>query len=1059
MATILIVDDQAVNREFLVTLLGYQGYRLLEAADGLEALVIVREERPDLVVADILMPTMDGYEFVKRVRSDPDIEDTRVIFYTAVYHEQEALHLARSCGVSDVLTKPSEPDVILDTVERVLQEVISMPAPIRREELDQQHLRLMTDKLTLLTDDLGLANQRYAALIDISLQLASERNPRQLLDSLCHIARRLIGARYAVLAVNSREDEDTVYFTTSGINPGAVADMAQPDEGPDLLSKVVAERKPVRLTNPGGDPLALGLPESHPPVYSLLAAPIISLVHAYGWICLSERLGAEAFNEEDEHLLSILSAQAGRIYENGSLYSRLLEHEERFRQLAENVNDVFWLVSVDTGKDIYVSPAYEQIWGRSKQDLGMYHESWLEAVHPDDRSKIPALLPDTTAYDLEYRICRPDGSVRWIHDRGFPVRNPDGKVYRFAGIAKDISKRKADEEKIARLTRIYAVLSQINSVIVRVHDRQALFDEACRIVVEHGRFGMAWIGLLEQESKKVTPITFAGVAEDIDYLKHRARSTSADLPEGQGTVGRAIRELKPAYCNDIETRPDIGSSRHKALQRGYHSVISLPLLTHDRAVGVFVLYVKEPNFFDEVELKLLTELANDISFALEYIDKAERANYLAYYDVLTGLSNRAMFHERLNQFVQGAEHDRSKLGVLMLDLDRFKTINDTLGRQVGDSLIRQMAQRLKNCVDEPVQLARIGADQFGMVVPDIRHAGEVARLAAGRLREVLEKPYVLNGEELRVSTKIGIALYPDDGQDAEALFRNAELAVKKAKHSGERYLFFDRFMSEQVAENLVLENRLRLAVENNEFVLYYQPKVNLKTGGISGIEALIRWQSPELGLVAPLQFIPLLEETGIILEVGTWVLQKAVSDLSAWQAEGVAVPRIAVNVSAFQLRQPDFVQHVKQALQGFDGEVMLDIELTESMVISNIEDSIAKLRAVKALGLEVAIDDFGTGYSSLSYIARLPIDTLKIDRSFIVKMVEHSDDLMIVSTIITMAHNMKLKVVAEGVDMPEQVGILKQMGCDEMQGYLFSKPVPADEMLKLLQKSELFKIP
>ncbi|QIB65745.1 EAL domain-containing protein [Kineobactrum salinum] len=1055
MATILIVDDHADSREFLVTLLGYRDHVMLEAADGLEALTVVRDRHPDLVVADVLMPTMDGYEFVMQLRADPDIARTPVIFYTATYHEREALSLARSCGVSDVLTKPSEPGIVLATVDRVLGEVVTPSLP-QKDELDRRHLRLMTDKLKLVSDDLGVASQRYAALIDINLQLASERDPRRLLDSLCRIARELIGAGTAMLAVRDKNGDGSLYLSSSGLDPEVAQKLSLPSMQAGIFGDVIGQRKARRLPNPGGDPLTVGLPATYPAAYSLLAVPVMSLAHTYGWICLCDRLGGGGFSEEDENLLGILAAQAGRIYENGSLYLSLKEQEERFRQLAENIRDVFWLVSTETGEDIYISPAYDQVWGLPRQQGRNSLASLRESVHPDDREKIPPLLSDLTVYDTEYRVVRPDGSIRWIHDRGFPVRNAESQVYRFAGVAEDITSRKINEEKFARLTRIHTVLSQINSTIVRIHDRQALFEEACRIVVEHGRFGMAWIGTLDSETQAVTPGAQAAKAVE-DEADRMLRTAQAQDEDSQGILREAIQRAKPTYCNDITPASGGGTWRRLALARGYHSVVVLPLFTHATVVGVFVLYATERNFFDANERSLLTELANDISFALEYIEKTEQASYLAYYDNLTGLSNRVMFHERLGQFIKTSERERERLAVLIVDLDRFKTVNDTLGRQAGDALIRELAQRLRVCVAEPVQLARAGADQFAMVLPDLKHAGEIARLIEGRLKECLEEPFLLDGEELRVSAKVGISLYPEDGRDAEALFLNAEMALKKAKSQGKRYLFFDRNMSESVAQNLGLENRLRRALANEEFLLHYQPKVDLVTGVISGMEALIRWQSPDEGLIPPLQFIPLLEETGLILDVGHWVLERAAADLRSWQEQGVEVPGIAVNVSALQLRQADFVRQVKGAIQQGGSRLTLDLELTESMVMSDVEDSLVKLRELRELGLGVAIDDFGTGYSSLSYIARLPIDVIKIDRSFIVKMIEHPDDMMIVSTIITMAHNMRLKVVAEGVDSTDQVDILHGMGCDEMQGYLFSKPVPALEMLGLLRRGARFE--
>lgn len=1065
MKTILIVDDHPINREFLTTLLNYRGYRTLVAGDGLEALSVVRKYLPDLVIADILMPTMDGYEFVQKLRSEPQIATTRIIFYTATYREHDARQLASRCGVADVLIKPCEPDIILATVERALNEVLQWSPTSDLNELDQQHRRLMTNKLKFLADNLGLTNERYAALIEINLQLASEREPSGLLTSLCHIARKLVSARSALVAVREGDGSDQLFLISSGL-PDTIADSLQLSSlNYGALSDVVKNCEPYRVLNPGSN-ADIGLPETYPPIRALLAVPIASLSQTYGVICLCDPLSAEQFDEEQQHLLTILAAQAGRIYENGSLYASLQEHEQRFRQLAENLRDVFWLVSLETGQGIYTSPAFETIWGRSRQKNCGGPASWFDSIHPDDRHKIPDLTPSTAFYDMEYRILRPDGSIRWIHDRGFPVSDTEGHIYRFAGIAEDITKRKNDEEKIARLSRIYAVLSRINAAIVRIHDRQELFEEACHIVIKHGQFGMAWIGMLQPQSQEIRLIAQAGIEEDIAYLKHKPRTARADIPAGQGTVGQALRSLKPAVCNDIANSPNVGTSRKEALARGYHSVIALPLITDNKAVGVVVLFAKEANFFDENELSLLTQLASDISFALEFIETAEQAQYLAYYDALSGLSNRTMFHERLGQYIQSSEREHERLALLILDINRFKTINDTYGREAADNVIQTLAQRLQQCVADAGQLARVGADQFGIVLPDIRQAGQIARLVESKIQPVLQQSITLGEEEIKISAKIGIAVFPEDAPNAEALFLNAELAVKKAKNQAALYLFFDRKMSEQVAEKLAMENKLRQALVNDEFVLYYQPKVCLKTGVISGMEALIRWQSPELGLVAPIHFIPLLEETGLILDVGSWVMQQALTDARQWQEAGIIVPRIAVNVSMLQLRQADFVSRVKQVAlslsasdtQPLPADIGLDLELTESMVMGNIEDSLCKLNAVRRLGFGVAIDDFGTGYSSLSYIARLPIDTIKIDRSFIIKMAQHADDMMIVSTITTMAHNMKIKVVAEGVDSDEQVQILRDMNCDEMQGYLFSKPVTAQQMAQLLSLGKKFTL-
>lgn len=1055
MATILIVDDHPDGRELLVTLLGYQGYRMLAASDGREALQLVCQEQPDLVIADVLMPVMDGYEFVKELRSRPEVAETRVIFYTANYHEQAALELAKKCGVLAVLTKPAEPDQVMALVEQMLQDKAKPSPAIDSSAWDQQHLRLMTDKLKTMSDTLGLANRRFAALIELNLQLASEREPLQLLESLCQHGRQLIGASLAFLCLPACSTEQKNIVLVSGMaSEHAEADLSTL-QSQQVFQQVLQQGITLRLSNPGGQPQQLGLPASFPAMHSLLLAPIASPGQVFGWVCLANRLGMQAFNDEDVQLLSILAAQAGRIFEHSRLLVAVQEQEERFRQLAENINDVFWLASAKTGQSLYLSPAYQTIW---QQPITLEQSNKREVmlrVHPDDQADLPDLTKVQQPFETSYRIIRPDGSIRWIHDRGFPVFSPDGELYRFAGIAKDITRRKESDAKIARLTRLYAVLSQINATIVRQHDRQALFQEVCQIVVKHGGFALAWVGEWHARQKSLQLHAIRG------HFNHAKRQREVMALQGQdcllpeGIMLQALRSQQPVFCNDVSLLPRLGASPLQRLRADYGSEIALPLLTDGQVVGLFVLYAAETDFFDKTELALLKELAHDISFALEFIAKEEQANYLVHYDVLTGLPNRFLFHDRLGQWLQSAEREAEQLAVLVLDVVRFKQVNDTLGRQAGDGLIVALKNRLQQCFPQAVDLARVGPDQFALALPDVQSAGDIARLIETAVKPALEQPLQLADKELVVSARIGIALFPGDATEAEALFLHAELALKQAKQQGLGYLFFDARMSRLVAEKLELESKLRRALEHQEFRLHYQPKVCLKSGAIVGMEALIRWQSPELGLVAPVHFIPLLEETGLILTVGDWVLQQALSDLKGWQCYGQGL-RIAINVSALQLRQQDFVERVELLSQQDSDVLMLDLELTESVVIADVEDSQRKLSALRMLGLPIAIDDFGTGYSSLSYIARLPLDTLKIDRSFVVKMTESQVDKMVVSTIITLAHNMRLKVVAEGVDNEQQLALLRELGCDQMQGYLFSKPLPASEMTQLLkQKARL----
>ncbi len=627
-----------------------------------------------------------------------------------------------------------------------------------------------------------------------------------------------------------------------------------------------------------------------------------------------------------------------------------------------------------------------------------------------------------------------------------PIRLTDGNA--FGGFVRDISDRKAQEEKILRLTRVYAVLSGINALIVRVRNRDELFRDACRIAVEAGKFKLAWLGVVDRDAARVKPVARHGGEEDYFQLMPLALNESD--PERYGLAGRAIRERRAMVVEDMAKDPRI-LLRKEASERGFHSLVVLPLVVSEEAVAVLALYATEVGFFDEEEMKLLIELSGDISFALDHIAKAEKLDYLAYYDSLTGLANRSLFHERLVQYVSAAQSEKSGLAVAVVDVDRFKIINDSLGRQAGDELLRQIAHRIEGHAG-PVRMARIGADRFAIVRSGASSESEIARLIEEWLEECFGPPYLVGGTELRISAKAGIALFPNDGADADALFQNAEAALKKAKATGDRYLFHTQQMTERIGEKLALENKLRQALEKEQFVLHYQPQVDTVTRRIEGVEALIRWQSPELGLVPPLQFIPLLEETGLILEVGAWALRRAVLDHRTWMEQGLPAPRIAVNVSPIQLRKRDFVASVEEAMRPGAVPPGIDLEITESLIMEDIEANMKKLEVLRVLGMSIAIDDFGTGYSSLAYLARLPVHSLKIDRSFIITMLKDPATMTLVSTIISLAHSFNLKVVAEGVDAEDQAEVLKRLGCDAMQGFLFSKPVDFDAITVLIGK-------
>jgi diguanylate cyclase (GGDEF)-like protein len=596
--------------------------------------------------------------------------------------------------------------------------------------------------------------------------------------------------------------------------------------------------------------------------------------------------------------------------------------------------------------------------------------------------------------------------------------------------------------QIAHLNRVYALLSGINTLIVRVRDRDELFRQACRIAVEQGGFRMSLIAILDRSAMKVVPVASAGKDEELMTAIKSLLSSSEDAPNTM--VAQAIRDKKPVVSNDSQHDPRILFPK-KYVDSGVRSIAVLPLIVSDEAVGVLALYASEVEFFHEEELKLLTALAGDVAFAIDHIDKQDRLDYLAYYDVLTGLANRSLFLERVAQYMRSAVSGGHKLGLFLVDLERFKNINDSLGQAAGDALLKQVAEWLTRNAGDVSLLARVGADHFALVMPEVRQDGDMTRFLERKMETLAEHPFRLNDAVFRIAVKVGVAFFPDDGANADTLFRNAEAALKKAKAGGDRYLFYTQKMTETVAVKLTLENQLRQALDNEEFVLHYQPKVSLVTGKLTGAEALIRWNDPRTGLVPPGRFIPILEETGLIHEVGRWALRKAVEDYQRWRSKGLAAVRVAVNLSPLQLRNRGFIAEIKQAL-GIDAQAAagLELEITESLIMADVRLSIASLEAIRDMGVTIAIDDFGTGFSSLSYLSRLPVDTLKIDRSFVIDITAGPEGLALVSTIINMAHSLRLKVVAEGVETEEQARLLRLLDCDEMQGYLVSKPVPGE---------------
>jgi diguanylate cyclase (GGDEF)-like protein len=493
-------------------------------------------------------------------------------------------------------------------------------------------------------------------------------------------------------------------------------------------------------------------------------------------------------------------------------------------------------------------------------------------------------------------------------------------------------------------------------------------------------------------------------------------------------------------------------------------VVQPVLNTADRLL-YFIGVAGQPDAFLQDEISFLEAISSLLSTALQRHASEARLAYLAQYDILTGLANRSVVRERLAQSIvraRGGTERRGQRGgggdaaiaVLFVDLDRFKLVNDTLGHAAGDDLLVESAQRLRDCVRQDDLVGRISGDEFAIVLNGLKHADD-AGLVARKILHGLSAPFRLGTDEAFVSASIGISVFPDDSDDAETLLKQADTAMYRAKESGRNgFCFYTAEMNERSQHRLQLAGELRHALERSEFLLYYQPKISLSDGRVRGLEALLRWQHPQRGLVMPDDFIPVLEETGLIVPVGEWALGEACAQLKRWRNAGLATVPVAVNVSARQFRDPQLEGRIRECAASAGIDVAeIELEITESHLIENPVAARDALAALRAAGIRISLDDFGTGYSSLSYLTQFPLTALKIDRSFVKHATTRPEAASIVRAIVTMAQSLHFVTIAEGVEEAGQAAFLRELGCDQAQGFLFSRPLAPDAAASLLPKA------
>ena len=725
------------------------------------------------------------------------------------------------------------------------------------------------------------------------------------------------------------------------------------------------------------------------------------------------------------------------------------DKQKAVQQLRDIVDtSLDWIWELDAAlRIVFSSPSVEATLGRSVTEIldssFLHHVAFTELDSVDAQMRSLDAGRRTTRFMMLAATL--DGEHRWLETNVHALLDAENRVVGFRGSSRDVSRREEQQQRILYLTRVLRMASGVNGAMVRLRDRDQLLHETCRIAVNVGGYVAAHVSLLEPGQ-----VLRIGVACGASAAPGTVLPLADSGEDARCVTAFAVLSRAPVVVHEMTAREQVEFVQGD-VQSPIRAVVSLPLLVDQTVVGALTLGVGAAGLLDEREVQMLVELAANLSFALQYLDREKAVHFLSYFDPLTGLAQRSLFCERLEQRLARGVGPESRDAVMVLDLERLGLINDSAGRHVGDGLLQRVADRMRSVLADPQCLAYLGAGMYAVVLPLLGCAEQELSLLQERISGLFLKAFEIDGHTIRASARYGIARYPEDGASPRLLLENAEAALKGAKAAGEDFVPYRMQTHRGQDQRLALEQRLRVAIEERQFLLHYQPKIDVGSGRIVGLEGLLRWNDPARGLIAPGEFLPILEATHLIVEVGDRVVKQAVEELRYWAALGLNV-RVAVNVSTWQLRRRDFVErilsHVGKDLIG--ASCGLDIEITETALLHDSEDAMGKLSLLRAAGIGIAIDDFGTGYSSLSRLSLLPVDTLKIDRSFVAGLPSAPAAVALVSTVIALARAFSLTTVAEGVETQEQLQSLRELGCDQSQGYFHGRPQAARDVTELM---------
>jgi len=1052
---VLIVDDNPIDLKLFCLQLKNLGFEVTPALDGVIALHEALLKKPDIIISDILMPNMDGFGLCIEIKRNPELCDIPVMLLTSHYLDDEDISLANKVGASYYLTTPADEGKLGEAILQIIKEneihtksnLLKLTDEIKEkhairsvQQLDQQVVdnSKLAQRCAILTSQLSLTEGIVNALA------SSKKDMDESLKEVLYFSLDSMGLSKGALYLRKQNNE-IVLNQLVGYSENQINDVKSCFGLSAIIPDIILENKPFAIPPDhvmSFDPekvLALAC------VKSALFIPLFSGYDCLGILYLGSDSEGIAGGKTKE-LVHTLSLQFGQSIALASAFDKLIASENRYRQLVEISPDAIFIQQ--NNKYIYANSSALKLFNTDNIEIlaeRPFLEYFLYEYQDPIKEKMVKITRKKITSFQEGKIIDIEGEIHDVEIVLSPfVYNDSPAVYI---IMRDITERNRSALHLEIQYAIAWILAE----------SATLFDATAKIlklICERLKWDCGSIWAVDKKAN-VLRCTRCWQISEISNTEFQKDSLKLTCPIGEGFPGQAWKNRKILWKTDVINdneflRPNSGSVI------GLKTGVIFPIIYENEVLGVIEFYSRETSAPNVDLMRWFESIGNQLGLFLVRKHLEKQMLFLAEHDTLTGLSNRSLLEQYLNTAIISAEESSRKLAVLFIDIDHFKYINDSMGHEAGDLLLKEIAERFRRCLRPEDSVSRLGGDEFVIIVNSIFKKEEVIVIIE-RLQKQLSHPIILKDKEFNVKASIGISVFPDDARTVQTLIQKADIAMYAAKEKGRNnYQFCTSEMTVHAENRGILINNLRKALVNNEFALHYQPKINIKNQCISGMEALIRWNSPD-GLLMPANFIPAAEGSDLIVPIGEWVLIAACHQNKVWQRACLADITISINLSVQNLNN-QLLQVMKKTLSETQIQPdSIEVELTEAALIENVENNIIVLSALKSMGVKIAIDDFGTGYSSLSYLKRFPIDTIKIDQSFVRDLATDPDDAAIVTAIIAMAHSLGISVNAEGVETEDQLKFLCENGCDEIQGYYFSRPLSAEEATSYIQNPSLVK--